>query len=149
MTDRAFDSAAISSTPPAGRPQLAALVTEYRKYSHGQNIVDRLIGGYGWESGWYYPELDVVSLYVDQLPESDLSRERLARHPDLKGYSTIAEALTLGGSELAVDGVLLIAEHGQYPRNEKGQTLYPRYEFFKEMVEVFRRSGRSVPVFCD
>jgi len=149
VTDRAFDSAAISSTPPAGRPQLAALVTEYRKYSHGQNIVDRLIGGYGWESGWYYPELDVVSLYVDQLPESDLSRERLARHPDLKGYSTIAEALTLGGSELAVDGVLLIAEHGQYPRNEKGQTLYPRYEFFKEMVEVFRRSGRSVPVFCD
>ena len=138
-----------SRKAPTGRPRVAALVTEYRKYSHGQNIVDRLLGGYGWESRWHYPELDVVSLYVDQFPESDLSREREARHPDLKIYPTIAEALTLGGSQLAVDGVLLIAEHGQYPQNEQGQTLYPRYEFFQEAVGVFRRSGRSVPIFCD
>ena len=131
------------------RPKVAALVTEYRKYSHGQNIVDRLMGGYGWETRWYRPELDVVSLYVDQFPESDLSRERVDRHPDLEIYPTIAEALTLGGESLAVDGVLLIAEHGDYPKNEKGQTLYPRYEFFQQTVEVFRQSGRSAPVFCD
>jgi hypothetical protein len=133
----------------ARRPRIAALVTEYRKYSHGQNIVDRLMGGYGWESGWHYPELDVVSLYVDQFPESDLSRERVARYPDLEIYPTITEALILGGDQLAVDGVLLIAEHGQYPKNEQGQTLYPRYEFFREIADIFRRSGRSVPVFCD
>ncbi|HIL09132.1 MAG TPA: hypothetical protein EYG11_10555, partial [Candidatus Latescibacteria bacterium] len=133
----------------AKRPRIAALVTEYRRYSHGQNIVDRLLGGYGWESRWHYPQLDIVSLYVDQFPESDLSRERVERHPDLKMCSTIAEALTLGGDELAVDGVLLIAEHGDYPVNEKGQMLYPRYEFFQQTVEVFRNSGRSVPVFCD
>ena len=133
----------------AKRPKIAALVTEYRRYSHGQNIVDRLMGGYGWESCWHYPQLDIVSLYVDQFPESDLSRERVERHPDLKMCSTIAEALTLGGGELAVDGVLLIAEHGDYPVNEKGQMLYPRYEFFQQTVEVFRNSGRSVPVFCD
>jgi hypothetical protein len=131
------------------RPKVAALVTEYRKYSHGQNIVDRLMGGYGWETRWHRPELDVVSLYVDQFPESDLSRERVDRHPDLEIYPTIAEALTLGGESLAVDGVLLIAEHGDYPKNEKGQTLYPRYEFFQQTVEVFRQSGRSAPVFCD
>jgi hypothetical protein len=131
------------------RPRVAALVTEYRKYSHGQNIVDRLMGGYGWESRWHHPALDVISLYVDQFPESDLSREREARHADLRIYPTIAEALTLGGGELAVDGVLLIAEHGDYPVNEKGQTLYPRYEFFCQAIEVFRASGRSVPVFCD
>ena len=133
----------------AKRPKVAALVTEYRKYSHGQNIVDRLMGGYGWESSWHYPALDVVSLYVDQFPESDLSRERVDRHPDLELYPTIAEALTLGGEGLAVDGVLLIAEHGDYPKNEKSQTLYPRYEFFQQIVEVFRQSGRSAPVFCD
>ena len=144
MTNQSVDSAAATK-----RPQLAALVSEYRRYSHGQNIVDRFLGGYGWESQWHHPEMDVVSLYVDQFPESDLSRERVDRHADLKMYPTIAEALTLGGSELAVDGVLLIAEHGQYPRNEKGQTLYPRYEFFQEMVDIFRASGRSVPVFCD
>ena len=131
------------------RPRVAALVTEYRKYSYGQNIVDRLIGGYGWETRWHRPELDVISLYVDQFPESDLSRERVERHPDLAMYPTIAEALTLGGDRLAVDGVLIIAEHGNYPLNEKGQTLYPRYEFFQQTVEVFRNSGRSVPVFLD
>ena len=131
------------------RPKIAALVTEYRKYSHGQNIVDRFLEGFGWESSWHRPEMDVVSLYVDQFPESDLSRERVARYPHLKIYPTIAEALTLGSSQLAVDGVLLIAEHGKYPTNEKGQRLYPRYEFFQETVDVFRASGRSVPLFCD
>ena len=42
-----------------------------------------------------------------------------------------------------MDGVVLVGEHGNYPRNEKGQTKYPRYEFFKQIVEVFRASGRS------
>ncbi len=64
-------------------------------------------------------------------------------------YPSIAEALTLGGSRLAVDAVLLIGEHGRYQRNEKGQTKYPRYEFFKEIVKVFESSSRSVPVFND
>jgi hypothetical protein len=44
---------------------------------------------------------------------------------------------------------VIIGEHGDYPKNEKGQTLYPRYKFFKEVVEVFKSSGRSVPVFND
>ena len=60
----------------------------------------------------------------------------------MKIYPTIAEALTLGGSKLAVDGVVLVGEHGNYPRNEKGQTQYPRYEFFEQIVKVFRDSGR-------
>jgi len=45
--------------------------------------------------------------------------------------------------------VLLIGEHGNYPTNEKGQKLYPRYELYQQIIEVFRRSGTSVPVFCD
>lgn len=133
----------------ADRPRIAALVTEYRRYSHGQNIVDRLMGGYGWGTRWHRPELDIVSMYVDQFPESDLSREREARHEGLRIYPTIAEALTLGGQDLAVDGVLLIAEHGDYELNEKGQMLYPRYEFYQQVIDVYRRSGRSVPLFCD
>ena len=59
------------------------------------------------------------------------------------------EALTLGTDKLAVDGVVIIAEHGDYPKNDKGQTRYPRYEWFKECVKVFEDSGRSVPVFND
>src|SRR5436190_15126954 len=111
--------------PSAKRPKIATVVTEYRRHSHAQGIVDRFLEGYGWESRHHRPAVDVVSLYVDQVPENDLSRERAQRHPALKVFPTIAEALTLGGEELAVDGVLLIGEHGSYKRNERGQTLYP------------------------
>jgi hypothetical protein len=61
----------------------------------------------------------------------------------------VAEALTLGTSNLAVDGVVIIAEHGEYPVNSKGQKRYPRYDWFKQVVKVFEGSGRSVPVFND
>ncbi|MEZ5396375.1 MAG: hypothetical protein R2724_26725 [Bryobacterales bacterium] len=86
---------------------------------------------------------------VDQVGDNDVSRDCAKRHPEMKIYPSIAEALTLGGSKLAVDGVLLIGEHGNYPRNEKGQRLYPRYEFFEEIMKVYRDSGRSVPLFND
>jgi hypothetical protein len=131
------------------RPRIAALTTVYRAKSHGQGIVDRFLDGYGWESHHYRPAVDIVSLYVDQRPRGDLTDERAARHPELKVYATIAEALARGGEKLAVHGVLLIGEHGDYPQNDKGQRLWPRYEFFQQVADVFRRSGRSVPVFCD
>ena len=67
----------------------------------------------------------------------------------MKMCPTIAEALTLGGSKLAVDGVVVVGEHGNYPRNEKGQTKYPRWEFFEQIVKVYKDSGRSVPMFND
>ena len=131
------------------RPKIAAIATIYHKYAHAQHIVDRFLEGYGWNSRHHYPPMDLVSLYVEQVRDNDVSRDRLERFPTVKGYPTIAEALTLGGEELAVDGVLLIGEHGEYPTNEKGQRLYPRYEHFKQMAEVFERSGRGVPAFND
>jgi hypothetical protein len=134
---------------PARRPRIAALVTEFRKLSHGEVILDRFLEGFGWEGEHHHPAVDLVSLYMDQFPEGDLSRERASRFPQLKIYPTIAEALRRGGDKLAVDGVLIIGEHGNYKVNEKGQTLYPRYEFFSQTVDVFRRDGRTAPVFND
>ena len=131
------------------RPKLAGITTRFFKYSHTQHIIDRFLDGYGWNGTHHHPEMDLVSLYVDQVGSNDLSRERAARHPAMKICPTIAEALTLGGDKLAVDGVVLVGEHGDYPRNEMGQTKYPRYEFFTGIVDVFRKSGRSVPVFND
>lgn len=93
--------------------------------------------------------MDLVSLYVDQTPPEDLSRDRAQRFPSMKIYGSIAEALTLGGSKLAVDGVVIVGEHGDYPKTPKGQVQYPRYRFFQETVKVFRDSGRTVPVFND
>ena len=133
----------------AERLKIAAVVTIFHKYSHAQHIVDRFLEGYGWNGRHHRPEMDVVSLYVDQVKENDLSRERAARFPTMKIYPTVADALTLGGRGLAVDGVLLVGEHGEYARNEKGQRLYPRYELFKQIAAVFRTSGRSAPVFSD
>jgi hypothetical protein len=131
------------------RPKIAAVTTVYHKFAHTQHIVDRFLEGYGWNSEHHHPPMDLVSLYVNQVGADDLSRERAARFPTMKIYPTIAEALTLGGSKLAVDGVVLVGEHGNYPYNEKHQHLYPRYEFFQQIVNVFESSGRSVPLFSD
>jgi hypothetical protein len=129
--------------------KLAAIVTVYRKYSHAQHIVDRFLEGYGWNGTHHHPPMDLVSLYVDQTPPEDLSRERARRFPGMKIYPTIAEALTQGTNKLAVDGVVIVGEHGEYPKTAKGQVQYPRYRFFQETVRVFRDSGHSVPVFND
>lgn len=130
------------------RKRVAFLGTECRVHSHSQHFLDRLTLGYRWGSGWQQPRVDVASVFIDQFPEGDLARGRVKRH-NLQLYPTIAEALTLGGDKLAVDGVVIIGEHGDYPVNEKGQHLYPRYEWFKEVVKVFEDSGRAVPVFND
>jgi hypothetical protein len=131
------------------RPKLAAITTVYRKYSHTQHVVDRYLEGYGWNGTHHHPEMDLIALYVDQVPPDDLSRDRAARFPAMKIYPTIAEALTCGTGKLAVDGVVVVGEHGDYPKTPKGQVQYPRYRFFEEIVAVFRASGRSVPMFND
>ena len=60
------------------------------------------------------------------------------------------EALRRRGRRLAVDAVLLVGEHGDYPTNERGQKLYPRYELFERIVDVMRKQRAvAVPVFCD
>ena len=138
----------LNAQPIPGRKKIAFLGTEVRRHSHAQHFLDRLTLGYGWRGAWQEPRVDVASVYIDQFPKGDLARGRIERH-GLKLYSSIAEALTLGTGKLAVDGVVIIAEHGKYPNNVKGQKLYPRYEWFKECVKVFEASGRGVPVFND
>src|SRR5436190_19699942 len=143
--------AVLGAEQPKGsrkRKTIALLATEVRKYSHAQHFIDRFLEGYGWQGRHHRPPFELAGLYVDQFNEGDLSRERARRHRK-KIYPTIEEALTLGRSNLAVDGVLIIAEHGFYPRGEKGQTRYPRYEFFQRAMKVFESSGRVVPVFND
>jgi hypothetical protein len=128
--------------------RIAVVTTIYRYLSHAQHIGDRFLVGYPREGQWHRPDMKVVSLYVDQKPEGDQSAER-AREFGFTVYPTIAETLRCGGDKLAVDAVLIIGEHGNYPRNEKGQILYPRYEFFKQCVEVFEKDGHAVPVYND
>jgi hypothetical protein len=134
--------------PSQGRRKLAIVTTEWRYRSHAWHMGERFLAGYPREGRWHHPPLEVVSAYVDQFPEGDLSRGR-AEEFGFTIYPSIAEALRCGGERLAVDAVLIIGEHGNYPTNEFGQRLYPRYEFFQQVVEVFKQDGRVVPLFND
>lgn len=116
--------------------------------SHAYHIAGRFLDGYMLGGEHHFPDFGVASAYVDQVKANDLSRD-IAKEHGFRLSETIEDALTLGTGKLAVDGVLLICEHGDYPYNDRGQKLYPRHEFFEKIVEVFRKSGRSVPVFCD
>jgi hypothetical protein len=128
--------------------RIAVIATIYRYLSHAQHFADRFLVGYPYEGQWRRPNTQVVSLYVDQKPEGDQSTDR-AREFGFKVYPTIAETLRCGTDKLAVDAVLIIAEHGDYPNNEIGQKLYPRHDFFKQCVQVFEADGRAVPVYND
>ena len=83
------------------------------------------------------------------VPRQATSPARRAKKHSVPIYPTIAEALTLGGRSSPSTASSSSASTATTRRNEKGQTLYPRYEFFKEVVKVFEASGRSVPVFND
>ena len=130
------------------RKRIATLITEYRPDSHADVIVGRLFDGYQYNGQHQTPQVEVVSMYTDQVPSNDLSRAMAAKH-GVKICSTVQSALTSGDGGLAIEGVVLIGEHGNYPENEKGQKLYPRYELFKQIVDTFRETGHSAPVFSD
>ncbi len=145
---------AASVASATGPKRVAAIVTVYDHNSHADVIVSRILeshsmdGKGSWPPGAAWPKLKLVSLYVDQPHAKEISG-RLAAEYGFPMVPSIAQALTLGGSTLAVDGVLLIGEHGKYPLSETGQILYPRRRFFEETAAVFRKVGRSVPVFSD
>ena len=138
----------LAEAQAAGKKKIAALSTTYHVRSHSDNFITRFLEGYWINDRYHAPPCDVHSLFVEQEHDADISA-RLASSWGVAKYGTIQEALTLGGRELAVDGVLLIGEHGDYPTNVKNQKLYPRHRYMEEIVSVFRRSGRAVPVFND
>jgi hypothetical protein len=141
-------SVALSAESAAPRKKVAMITTVWQYQTHAQHMGDRFLVGYPHGGRWHRPAVEIVSLYVDQQPDGDQSASRAAEF-GFRRFPTIAQALCLDGDSLAVDAVLIIGEHGDYPRNEKGQILYPRFEFFQQVVDVFRRSNRAVPVFND
>ena len=144
----ASSMARAEDAPGAPRKKLAVVTTLWNYRSHAWHMAERFLVGYPLRGAWHRPALEVVSAYVDQTPEGDLSRSR-SREFGFPIYKTIAEALRCGGDKLAVDAVLIIGEHGNYPVNAIGQKQYPRYQFFRQVVDVFRKDGRTTPVFSD
>ena len=103
----------------------------------------------------------VVSLYMDQVGPLDSKSANFSALDDLgtalaekygvRLCGSIAEALCLGGDECAVDGILAIGEHGDYPVNSKNQRLYPRRHFWEQITGVLSTCPHrsQVPIFTD
>lgn len=140
----------LAYTLGSGTPErrVAALVTVYRRNSHADVIVSRLFQTDTLDGKGKASPLKLASLYVDQEREGDLGRSFAATY-GFPVFETVEGALTLGTGKLAVEGVLLVAEHGDYPRSPTGNTQYPKRRLWDQMLAVFRSSGKVVPVFVD
>lgn len=137
-----------SRNPVEQRPRVAAIFTELRFRSHAYNILENFLGPYYFNGRLTDPGVDVVAMYADQFPKNDMARGVAGRF-GIPIFQSIDKALCLGGERLAVDAVLSIGEHGDYPFNDRGQQMYPRKRFFDEAFAVMKRSGRFVPFFND
>lgn len=148
-------AAALAGSPwqlaaqPKKRPRVAAVYTVFRHRSHAHDFLENFLEPYYFNGKLTDPGVEVVSFYADQqAPRGDMTQD-VARQYKVRVCKTIEEALCLDGKELAVDAVLSIGEHGNYPVNKLGQTEYPRKRFFDEIAAVMRRSKRPVPLFND
>jgi hypothetical protein len=126
---------------------VAGILTWYIKGSHADVLIGKILEGWAYDGG-PGPNLRLASLYVDQFPDGDMARAMAEKH-GVKIYSTIEDAITLGTDRVAVDGILSIGEHGDYPWNEKEQHLYPRRRFFDAIAATLEKHDKVVPVFND
>jgi len=127
---------------------VAAIVTIYFPLSHTDVIVGKILEGWLHDGG-AGPNLTVASMYVEQIPDADMSRAMAEKH-GFKLARTIDEAITLGTDQVQVAGVLSIGEHGNYPSTpDTRQPMYPRRRFFEGIIGAFERCGKVVPVFND
>ncbi|MFO0806539.1 MAG: hypothetical protein U0791_25830 [Gemmataceae bacterium] len=137
----------IHAAEPA-KKKLAVVTNIWNYRSHAWHMAERFLHGYPIGGKWHHPPFEVVSAYVDQKPEGDLSAAR-AKEFGFTIYPTVEDALRCGGKKLAVDAVLVIGEHGTYPKTEFGQIQYPRYQYFKKITDVYKADGKTAPVFND
>jgi len=135
-------------TQPPPRPRLAVILTEYGASSHGVCFCTKLLEGKQFDDHFEEPRCEVAAIHLMEIAKNDVGVATARKH-GVPMYHSVASALCRGGDELAVDGVVIIGEHGTYPVNARGQQLYPRRELFDQVVGVFRQSGRVVPVFND
>ena len=128
--------------------RIAAVVTTFFPNSHAGVLVSKFLRGFPTDEGHIAPRTQVASLFIDQIHDRDIGLQ-LAHEFDVPVYESIRAALTLGGSEVAVDAVLLVGEHGDYPRSALGQEMLPRRYFFEQICGTIAECGHPIPVFND
>src|SRR5947209_13026159 len=75
-------AAALPGAEPSARRErlpVAAIVTAYRRDSHADVIVGKILEGFD-QAGGEGPALRLAALYTDQVPEGDLSRDLAKKH---------------------------------------------------------------------
>jgi hypothetical protein len=131
------------------RPRIACLATFWgAPGSHADWIICKLMDGYWWQGAHTPSRIDVVSVYIHQF-ETSLLGQKVCQAKRIPIYKTVREAVTLGGADLAVDGIVVVGEHGDYPTDLKGHWLLPRWWMYQQAIRVFENSKRSVPIFND
>jgi len=140
--------ALLAALAPGRRPKVACILNAYFPNSHADVFMGRLLEGYRLNGESHRSRMQTVSLYVDQFPTNDMAREQAAEY-GVTIYKSVKEALCLGGDKLAVDGVAVIGEHGDYPRTPRGNFMYPRKKRFDEVTAEFQRAGRVLPLMND
>ena len=138
---------AVAESNPPPPKSVAAVLTAYEPGLHADVLIGKILEGWQQDGG-PGPNLKLASMYVEQFTERDVARKMSAKY-DVPLFETIEGAVTVGSDRIPVDGVISVGEHGNYPYNEKGQHLYPRRRFFKEITDTFEKYGRIVPVFSD
>ncbi|MFN7921317.1 MAG: hypothetical protein U0Q16_14545 [Bryobacteraceae bacterium] len=138
----AAGAGAVAAAP--AHAKIGAIITTYYRNSHADVFIGNILRGFWWEGKPHQSELDIAAMYIEQTPDAtDIGRAAAAKH-SIPLKASIAEAMPAG-----IRGVVLIGEHGNYPMNAKGQKLYPRYELMEKIVNVYRLTGRALPLFHD
>lgn len=127
---------------------IAFITNTYRNSAHADVIGTKLFLGIPTDEGLVRPRVKIASVWIDQIGANDTG-VRIAKMNGVKVYPTIEDALCLGGDKLAVDGVVYVGEHGDYPYNRLGEKMYPRMNYLERIFRVFDASGKSVPLFTD
>jgi hypothetical protein len=144
MNRRSFLAASAGTAfAESRRAKIAAIITAYYRNSHADVFIGNMLRGFYWDGKPHESELEIAAMCLAQAPANDIGRAEAARH-SIPMKATVAEAIVPG-----IRGVALIGEHGNYPDNEKGQKLYPRYELMEQIVKAYRDTGRSLPMFVD
>ena len=133
---------------PRAQKTVALIANIYRNSAHADVIATKIFAGIPMDDGMVTPEVKIVSVWIDQIGPNDTG-VRIANMNGAKVYPTIAEALTMGSDKLAVDAVLYVGEHGDYPNSRLGVKMYPRMNYLEQIFRVFDASNKSVPVFTD
>jgi hypothetical protein len=142
------EGATQASSSQDGPPRVAFISNTYWNLSHPDVIGTKLFAGLPTDDGMVKPDIKIVSMHIAQIGPNDTG-VRIANMNGTVLFPTIADALTLGGDKLAVDGVIYVGEHGDYQYNRLGEKMYPRMNTLEQIYRVFDASNKSVPVYTD